>query len=309
MEGVSWHEGRLRPRGMSKTVGERSELSLTLTNRSDSSTTKLAGPRRVEEGCNSPTAPCQLQVRNCMSTSSGQRRMSPLCSSPAKNLQLSQGKPKSRNAHRARLKRSPAWYLGPWNIRSLVDCEGPVETARQRTANESDNKRIDLVIRELKRCQVVVAGLQETKWFGNAMYKVGESIVMTAGRPMPTLQQGRTTSDHLHILSCYAPTFGANRSEKDHFLNDLQQAIDSIPTRESYVILEDFIARVGSRSGDKDLWGNVRGLFGLGEENVAGRKFLNFLLLNEATSATPCLQRSAYICKRGNTPSPKDGTA
>ena len=56
------------------------------------------------------------------------------------------------------------------------------------------------------------------------------------------VQQGQTTSDHLHILSCYEPTFGASREEKDHFLNDLHQALDSIPTEESYVILGDFNA-------------------------------------------------------------------
>ena len=41
-------------------------------------------------------------------------------------------------------------------------------------------------------------------------------------------------------------------------------------------------ARVGSRSGDKDPWGNVRGPFGLGKVNDAGREFLNFQLLNKA---------------------------
>ena len=64
-EGVSWREGCLRLRGMSRTVRKRSELSSTVTNRSDSTTTKvcqatlrsgseLAGPRRAEEGHDSP---------------------------------------------------------------------------------------------------------------------------------------------------------------------------------------------------------------------------------------------------------------
>ena len=92
-EGVSWHEGCLRLQGTSKTVRERSELSLSVTNRSDNTTTKvcqatlrssseLAGPQLAEEGHDSPTAegqtreqspvtPCQLQVRNCMNMSSG----------------------------------------------------------------------------------------------------------------------------------------------------------------------------------------------------------------------------------------------
>ena len=40
--------------------------------------------------------------------------------------------------------------------------------------------------------------------------------------------------------------------EKDQFLNDLQQALDSIPSRESYVMLGDFNARVGSRTSGDD---------------------------------------------------------
>ena len=170
----------------------------------------------------------------------------------------------------------------------------------------------------------MAAGLQETKWFGNAVYKVGESIVLTAGRPTPqagqprqrgegvaiilsglavaawkrggevwkawssrlvtaTLQLGQTSSDCLHLLSCYAPTFAASRVEKDHYLNDLQQALDTIPPSESYVILGDFNARVGSRTSEDDWCVNVRGPHGLAEANDAGKELLSFLGLNEAT--------------------------
>ena len=59
----------------------------------------------------------------------------------------------------------------------------------QCTAAEGDDRQIHLVIRELGRYQVVAAGLQETKWFGNVMYKVGESIALTAGRLMPQAGQ------------------------------------------------------------------------------------------------------------------------
>ena len=87
-----------------------------------------------------------------------------------------------------------------------------------------------------------------------------------------TLQQGQTNSGRLHILSCYAPTFAASRVEKDQFLNDLQQALDSIPSRESYVMLGDFNARVGSRTSGDDWSVNVRGPHGLEETNNAGKE-------------------------------------
>lgn len=70
----------------------------------------------------------------------------------------------------------------------MVDTEGSVETARQRTdstASAGENRKIDLIVRELDRYDVKVAALQETKWFGSEVYKVGESTVLTAGRPVP----------------------------------------------------------------------------------------------------------------------------
>ena len=71
-------------------------------------------------------------------------------------------------------------------MRSLLDREGPVETARQgRDVAQAEDRRIDLVVRELTRYNVKVAALQETKWFGNDVYHVGESIVLAAGRPVP----------------------------------------------------------------------------------------------------------------------------
>ena len=102
----------------------------------------LAGPQQAEEGHGSPTAegrtrersptvPCRKRARSNMSASTGRRLMSPLrpypARSPAENLQLSRVKLRPINAHRAGRKRSPVWHLGSWNVRSLVDCEGPVD--------------------------------------------------------------------------------------------------------------------------------------------------------------------------------------
>ena len=71
------------------------------------------------------------------------------------------------------------------------------------------------------------------------------------------------------MISCYAPTFAASRAEKDKFFDDLQQVLDKIPTREQYVILEDFNARVGSRQDEDDQWERVHGPHRLGVVNDA----------------------------------------
>jgi len=93
--------------------------------------------------------------------------------------------------------------LASWNVRSLVNVSGPAETAFTRKRNGSgrgrnlnlnlnsnltkdkDDRRIDIVVGELTRLGIEVAGLQETHWFGTAEYAVRDSIVLSCGRPLP----------------------------------------------------------------------------------------------------------------------------
>ena len=57
----------------------------------------------------------------------------------------------TKTAQRARRKGS-TWFLGSWNVRSLLDYEGPVETARQYAeTGQFDDCRIDQVVKELER--------------------------------------------------------------------------------------------------------------------------------------------------------------
>ena len=49
----------------------------------------------------------------------------------------------------------------------------------------SDDRRIDVVVGELDRLGIEVAGLQETRWFGRASYCVGDALVLSSGRPVP----------------------------------------------------------------------------------------------------------------------------
>ena len=61
---------------------------------------------------------------------------------------------------------------------------------RRRRSNEvaswlgerREDRKVDLIEIELKRYNVKVAALQETKWFGSEVCQVGGSVVMTAGR-------------------------------------------------------------------------------------------------------------------------------
>ena len=78
---------------------------------------------------------------------------------------------------------------------------------------------------------------------GRGQWKSWSSRLVTA-----TLQLGGRRAKHLHILSCYAPTFCPSRDNKDQFFNNLQEALDTLPSSDPYVMLGDFNANVGSMS-------------------------------------------------------------
>ena len=93
---------------------------------------------------------------------------------------------KSFCAHRARLlRKSSMWVLASWNVRTLLDVDGSIETGRQGDDNQVTDERIDQVIDVLGRYKVDVAALQETKWFGEDEYRIGKCVVLAAGRPVP----------------------------------------------------------------------------------------------------------------------------
>ena len=205
-------------------------------------------------------------------------------------------------------------------MHSMVDTEGPVEVASQR----ADHRKVDQIVCELERYDIVVGALQETKWFGCEVYEVNRSVVLTAGRT--TLAQGEPVQRgegvalvlsglaldawkkggkqwkvwnsrcvsacllmpgsrrrKLHVVSRYAPTRAASRKDKEAFFQMLDSFISLVPSQESYVILGDFNARVGSRESADGQWGAVRGPHRYGVANDAGKEFLSFLSCHQAT--------------------------
>ena len=128
-----------------------------------------------------------FHARTSRAARTGRQPMAPLKPSlacaPAEALRTSQG----RSIFSFKQRKTSLWRLGTWNTRSLLDAEGPIETARQgRDAVQAEDRRADLVIRELSR-YTKVAALQETKWFGSGIYHVGDSIVLASGRKIPTV--------------------------------------------------------------------------------------------------------------------------
>ena len=68
----------------------------------------------------------------------------------------------------------------------MVDTEGPVEVASQwADGQRGEDRKVDQIVCELERYDIVVGALQETKWFGCEVYKVNGSVALTAGRTTP----------------------------------------------------------------------------------------------------------------------------
>ncbi len=74
--------------------------------------------------------------------------------------------------------------VATWNVRSLVENMGSIETASRRR-NVVEDKKIVRVVDHLKRYDIDIAGIQETHWFGDETYNVEDRLVLTSGRPVP----------------------------------------------------------------------------------------------------------------------------
>ena len=77
--------------------------------------------------------------------------------------------------------RKKCLVVGSWNVRTLVEISGDERICRKRHAGRVTqyeelgvvDRKLDLVVRELKRYRVSVAGIQESKWFGNDVWQAG----------------------------------------------------------------------------------------------------------------------------------------
>ena len=78
-------------------------------------------------------------------------------------------------------------YNGCWNVRTLLDNEGSFKTSLSRGSKKFDSvdRKVELLVRELRRYRISIAGVSETKWFGNDIYSVDGFTVLHSGRTEP----------------------------------------------------------------------------------------------------------------------------
>lgn len=94
--------------------------------------------------------------------------------------------------------------VGTWNVRTLVESTGDERVCRKRVVEACDDiglvdRKLDLVVRELKRYRVSVAGIQESKWFGSDVWNAGEYIFLHSGRPLPSANESAVRNEGVGI--------------------------------------------------------------------------------------------------------------
>ena len=104
--------------------------------------------------------------------------------------------------------RQRQFSVGCWNIRTLVEAKGPIETsvARPSRRGVAVDRKVSLMERELKNYEVSMTGISEIKWFGQAVYELEGYTILHSGRPVPE-ESPRLRSEGVGIV--LNPAMGA----------------------------------------------------------------------------------------------------
>ena len=106
-------------------------------------------------------------------------------------------------------------------------------------------------------------------------------------------QNDRMISVHLQskpfnitVIQVYAPTSNAEETEVEWFYEDLQDLLELTPKKDVLFIIGDWNAKVGSQETP-----GVTGKFGLGMQNEAGQRLIEFCQENALVIANTLFQQ------------------
>ena len=94
------------------------------------------------------------------------------------------------------------------------------------------------------------------------------------------------TPFNIRVIQVYAPTSNAEEAEVEWFYEDLQDLLELIPKKDVLFIIGDWNAKVGSQEIP-----GVTGRFGLGVQNKAGQRLIEFCQENTLVIANTFFQQ------------------
>ena len=102
---------------------------------------------------------------------------------------------------------------------------------------------------------------------------------------IPVRFQGKPFN--ITVIQVYAPTSNAEEAEVERFYEDLQDLLELTPKRDVLFIIGNWNAKVGSQETP-----GVTGNFGLGIQNEAGQRLIEFCQENALAITNTLLQQN-----------------
>ena len=103
-------------------------------------------------------------------------------------------------------------------------------------------------------------------------------------RMIPVHLQGKPFN--ITVIQVYAPTSNTQEAEAEQFCEDLQDLLELTPKKDVLFIIGDWNAKVGSQEIP-----GVTGKFGLGVQNKAGQRLIEFWQKNTLVIANTLFQQ------------------
>ena len=91
---------------------------------------------------------------------------------------------------------------------------------------------------------------------------------------------------NITVIQLYAPTSNTEEAKVERFYEELQDLIELTPKKDVLFIIGDWNAKVGSQETPE-----VTGKFGLGMQNEAGRRLIEFCQENALVTANTLFQQ------------------
>ena len=116
---------------------------------------------------------------------------------------------------RAQINKRRSLITASWNVRTLVEntggdrriCRSRPQHVRQdtvpsdmTTGHHCVDRKLDLLVKELKQYQVSVAAIQETKWFGKDIWQADGYQFITSGCPLPSDGESAVRNEGVGIV-------------------------------------------------------------------------------------------------------------
>ena len=173
--------------------------------------------------------------------------------------------------------------------------------------------KLQVVKQEMARVNIDILGISELKWIGMVEFKSDDHYIYYCGQESLrrngvaimvnkrvqnavlgcNLKNNRMIyvrfqdkTFNITVIQVYDPTNNAEEAEVERFYEDLQDLLELTPKEDVLFIIGDWNAKVGSQETP-----GVTGKFGLGIQNDAGQRLIEFCQENALVIANICFQQ------------------